>query len=110
MTENTVLNEMLEEAVGSVGRYVLNSAVWVQNSSVGSVLGLLSCLMQCRWFDPPLRRIFSEEGIFPLELTWVRTLFPRTLLGLEYKLRSSLCTHVFHHTDSRDPDIRVLNG
>ena len=29
-----------------------------RNSSVGSVLGSLSCLMQRRGFDPPLRRFF----------------------------------------------------
>ena len=40
-----------------------------------SVFGLLSCLMQCHGFDPPLRRIFPVEGIFPLELTWVLTPF-----------------------------------
>ena len=30
-------------------------------------------------------------------------------LGWEYKLRSSLCTHALHHTDSEDPDILVLD-
>ena len=44
---------------------------------VGSVLGSLSCLMQRRGFDPPLRRIFLVEGICPLELTWVLTPFPQ---------------------------------
>ena len=28
----------------------------------------------------------------------------------EYKPRSSLCTHTFHHTDSTDPDIHVQDG
>ena len=28
----------------------------------------------------------------------------------EYKPRSSLCTHAFHRTDSKDPDIHVLDG
>ena len=28
----------------------------------------------------------------------------------EYKSRSSLCTHVFHHADSKDPDIYVIDG
>ena len=41
----------------------------LQNSSAGSLLGLLSCLMQRHGFDPPLRIIFLVEGIFPLELT-----------------------------------------
>ena len=81
-----------------------------RNSSVGRVLDSLSCLMQCRGFNPPLRRIFLVEGIFPLELTWVLTPFPQNSFGWEYKLRSSLCTHAFHRTDSKDPDIHVLDG
>ena len=30
----------------------------------GSVLGSLSCLVQCHGFDPPLGRIFPVEGSF----------------------------------------------
>ena len=56
-----------------------------QNSSVGKVLGWLSCVMQQHGFDPPLRRIFQVEGIFFLELTWVLTPW------WENKPRSSLC-------------------
>ena len=37
---------------------------------------------------------FPVEGIFPLE----------------YKPRSSLCIHAFHRTDSKDPDVHVLDG
>ena len=37
-----------------------------RNSSVGSVLGSLSCLMQRRGFDPPLRKTIAVEGIFPM--------------------------------------------
>ena len=49
----------------------------------GNVLGLLSCLMQCRGFDPPLRRFFFPvEGIFPLELTWVLTPVPLKLFRM----------------------------
>ena len=33
---------------------------------VVGALGSLSCLMQCRWFHPPLRRIFPVEGTFTL--------------------------------------------
>ena len=81
------------------------------NSSVGSVLGLLSCLMQHHGFDPPLRRIFPVEVIFPLELTWVLTPSPLIkTLRWAYKPRSSLCTHAYHRTDSKDPDIYVLDG
>ena len=50
-------------------RYETVSANSTRNSSVGSVLGSLSCLMQRCGFDPPLERIFQVEGIFPLELT-----------------------------------------
>ena len=48
----------------------------------GSVLGLLSCLMPHRGFSPPIRRIFPVEGIFPLGLTWVLTLFPPKLFRM----------------------------
>ena len=53
---------------------------------------------------------FPVEGIFPLELTWVQTPFPQNSFGWEYKARSSLCTHAFHRTDSKDPDVHVLDG
>ena len=53
---------------------------WGRNSSVGSVLGSLSCLMQRHGFDPPPRRFFFlVEGTFPLELTRVLTPFPQIL-------------------------------
>ena len=76
----------------------------------GSVLGSLSHSMQRHGFNPPLRRIFPIRGIFALELTWVLTPFPQNSFGWEYKPRSSLCTHAFHCTDSKDPDIHVLDG
>ena len=66
--------------------------------------------MHRRGFDPPLRIFFPVERIFPLELTWVQTPFPQNSSGWEYKPRSSLCTHAFHRTDSKDPDIHVLDG
>ena len=50
---------------------------------------------------------FPVEGIFPLELTWVQTPFPPKTLS---KPRSSLCTHAFPRTDSKDPDVHVLDG
>ena len=34
---------------------------------------------------------------------------PKTLSD-EYKPRSSLCTYAFHRTDSKDPNIHVLDG
>ena len=45
-----------------------------RNSSVGSAWARCP---QHRGFDPPLGT-FSAEGIFPLELTWVQTPFPKT--------------------------------
>ena len=53
---------------------------------------------------------FPVEGIFPLELTWVQAQFPKNSFGWKYKLRSSLCTHAFHRTDSKDPDVHILDG
>ena len=53
---------------------------------------------------------FPVEGIFPLELTWVQTPFPKNSFGWEYKPRSSLCTHAFYRADSKDPDVHVLDG
>ena len=35
---------------------------------------------------------------------------PQKLFGWEYRLRSSLCTHAYHCTDSKDPGILVLDG
>ena len=34
----------------------------------------------------------------------------RAVLFREYKPRSSLYTHAFHRTDSKDPDVHVLDG
>ena len=79
---------------------------WGRNSSVGSAWARCP---RCRGFDPPLGT-FSVEGIFPLELTWVQTQFAQNSFGWEYKPRSSLCTHAFHRTDSKDPDVHVLDG
>ena len=53
----------------------------VRNSSVGSVLDLLSCLMQRHGFDP-LRRIFLVERKFPLGVTWVLTPFSKKLFRM----------------------------
>ena len=65
----------LEEAIERQGQ-----GGW--NSSIGSMLGWLSCLMQHCGFDPPLRRIFLVEEIFPLGLTWVLTPFPPKLFRM----------------------------
>ena len=79
------------------------SQSWGPTSSVGSVLGSLYWVMQFCRFDPPRD---SGRG----ELTWVLTPFPQSSLGWEYIQRSCLYTHGFHHTDSKNPDIRVLSG
>ena len=62
-------------------QFLLKDCLRGLNSSVGSVLGSLSCLMQRHGFDPPLRRIFPVERIIPLELTWVLTPFPQNSFG-----------------------------
>ena len=49
-----------------------------RNSSVGSAWARCP---QRRGFDPPLGTL-SVEGIFPLELTWVQTPFPKKLLRM----------------------------
>ena len=67
--------------VGSVRRMAGPVSVywnWGRDSSAGSMLGSLSCMMQRRGFDPPLE--LPAEGICPLEVTWVLTPFPKTLL------------------------------
>ena len=64
--------------------------------SVSNVLGSLSCLMQRLGIDPPEPLV----EIFPMELRRVLTPFPQNSFGREYKLRSRLCTHALHHTDS----------
>ena len=53
---------------------------------------------------------FPIEGIFPLELTWFKLHSPQNSFRWEYKPRSNLCTHAFHGTDSKDPDVHVLDG
>ena len=55
--------------------------VWGLEYLVGSVLGSLSCLMQCHGFKPPLGRIFPVERICLLELTWVLNPFPKNSFG-----------------------------
>ena len=96
---------ILFSLLGSWGLLPLLGSEWL----IGSVLGSLSCLMQRHGFNPPRRRIFLVEGIFPLELTWVLTPFPQNSFGWEYKRRSSLSTHAFHRMDSKDPDIHVID-
>ena len=100
----------LETAIIYVACWMLDNCLGGWNSSVGSASGSLSCMLQRRGFDPPLGRKFPVEGIFPLELAWVLTPFPKNSFGWEYKPRSSLCTHAFHRTDWKDPDVHILDG
>ena len=67
--------------------------VGVRKSSGGNVLGLLSCIMQQRGFDPPLPLNPLVEGIFPLKLPWVLTPFPKTL-SHESINRGLVCAHM----------------
>ena len=83
---------------------------------MGRNSSLVACWARCPAWQSVVGSIllwgyfFPVEGIFPLELTWVLTPFPQNSFGWEYKKRSSLCSHAFHRTDSKDPDIHVLDG
>ena len=78
------------------------------NSSVGSVFGLLSYVMQCCGFDPDSE--LPVEGFFPCGVNMGSDSFPPKLVQMRvYTLRSSLCTRAFHGTDSQDPDVHVLD-
>ena len=62
-----------------------------RNSSVGSVLGSLSCMMQRRGFDPPLRRFFGR-GDFSLgvnHLSWNILLLTHYVMGI-FSLQSTM--------------------
>ena len=80
--------------------------MWGWNNLVGSVLGLLLCVMQHCRFNPaqshPVGE-FSFGGNTSSDST------PLNSLRWEYKLRSSLCTHAFHRIDSKDPDLHVFD-
>ena len=73
---------------------------WACCSSWCSVMGLILL-----WGE-----FFPLDWIFPLELTWLLTPFTKNSFRWEYTPRSSLCTHAFHGTDSKDPDIHILDG
>ena len=59
------------------------------NSSVGSVLGVLSGMIQHCGFDPLWG--LPVEGIVPLELRWVLTPFPNITLLDESINRGPVC-------------------
>ena len=66
--------------------------------------------MQRRGFDPPLRRFFSGRGGFSLGVYMGPDSILKKLFRIRVYSRSSLCTHAFHCTDSKDLDIYVLDG
>ena len=50
------------------------------------------------------------RGDFSLGVSTGLDSIPQNSFGLERKPRSSLCTHTFHRTDSKEPDMHVLDG
>ena len=73
-----------------------------------SVVCWAHCLVWCRVAGWNLLWASGRGDFFPLELTW--TPFPLNSFGWEYKPMSSLCTHAFHCTDTKEPDVHVLDG
>ena len=65
--------------------------------------------MQHLGFDPPLRKYFPIEEIFTLELTWVLTPFPQKLSD-ESINQDLVCAHMHSITQTKNPDIHVLDG
>ena len=82
------------------------SLSWGWNSSVGNVLGWLSCVMQRCGVDPPLS--FQQRGFFPWSWLWFWLHSPKTLSN-EGINRGLVYGQAFHHMDSKDPDIHVLD-
>ena len=62
------------------------------------------CPVWCSIVGSILLRASSRGFFFSLDLIWVLTPFPKNSFGWEYKQRFKLCTHAFHHTNSKDPD------
>ena len=86
---------------------------WINADRQGQDSSLVACWARCpAWCSivGSILLLFPVEGIFPLELSWVLTPFLKKSFRWDYKLRSSLCTHAFHGTDSKGPDIHVLDG
>ena len=95
---------MLEWRRKWTGKRNLELSSWVHPLFVG-----LAVLRDAGWSVWSFsQEDFSGRGDFSHR--WVLTPFPQTSFGWGYKLRSSLCTHAFHRTDSKDPDIHVPDG
>ena len=76
-----------------------NSSLVVSGLAVHSITG--SILL---WGNP-------GRGHFSLGVNMgSNSIPPKNSFGWEYKPRSSLCTHAFHRSDSKDPDVHVLDG
>ena len=71
-----------------------------RNSSAGSELGSLLCVMKVR--------VFSKELSFGVKIRFDS--MPYSSCRLQCGLRSCLCRHAFHCKDSEDSDICVLRG
>ena len=94
-------NVSLEQSFGGGGGGVQNGLLVVCWARCPVLCSIIGSILLCGEF-------FLVEGIFPLELTWV--LIPIAPNFQMYKPKSSLCTYAFHRTDSKYPDIHVLDG
>ena len=105
---------------------IMGSVLGIWAGTAQSVVCWACCPAQCSVTGSTVwasgRGDFSL-GSFPLELTWVLAPSPplplspsppfpppRYFYWWVFIPRSSLCTYTFHSTDSKDPDIHVLNG
>ena len=87
-------------------RVLLYSESGGRNSSVGSAWARCP---QRRGFDPPLGT-FSGRGDFSLGVNMGSNSIPPKTPSDESINRGLVCTHAFHRTDSKDPDVHVLDG
>ena len=78
---------------------------------IGILVAALSNVWQrvCARTGWPGVSILWQGGDSKFDLQLVLTPFPKNSFGWEYKLRSCLYTHTFHHTDSKDPVMHVLD-
>ena len=65
--------------------------------------------MQCHGFDLLWGDFFQQRGYFSLGVKMGSDFIPLNSFGWEHKPRCGLCTHAFHCTDSKDPDIHDLD-
>ena len=84
-------------------------------STLGTETGIaqsLGCWARCpaRCSVTGSTLLWASAQDFFLGVNMGLTPFPRNSFCWEYTPRSSLCTHAFHRTDSKDPDIHVLDG